>query len=180
MGEAMQCEEIREHLVELLYGEGSPVSQEIEDHFRTCLACRREFEELKQTRTHLRAWEDESPLRSVSIVSQQPGRSRNAWRYVRPGAIAAMLLVCFLALANTEITVNKNGFSFSTHLFSRSTPERDYYTKSEVRDILKRTSDESEEVNYLMMQKVLDTVDRDRWMDTHLLRTRATGMANRN
>ena len=48
-----------------------------------------------------------------------------------------MALICFLIFANAEITLNKNGFSYHSHLFTRSDAGQDYYTKSEVRDLLK-------------------------------------------
>jgi hypothetical protein len=176
----MRCEEIQEHLVELLYDEGGTLSPDLQNHLRTCLACRREFEELKQTQKQLQLWKDESPLRSVSIVREKSLRDRSAWRYLRYAAIAAMVVICFLALANTRVTYDRSGFSISTHLFTRNAPERDYYTKSETREIMKRAANESEEVNYLMMQKVLDTVERERWMDARLVRTRADRNGNRN
>ncbi len=182
----MRCDEIQERLIDLLYMEGGipPESQEVRDHLGTCLACRREFEELKQTRKYLQTWKDEAPLRPVPIATPEAPllKRRSHWRYLGYAAIAAMALICFLALANTEIRYDKNGFSMSTHLFTPAAAERDYYTKSESRDLVKRALDDSEfrsnEVNYLMMQKMLDTVERDRWMDLHLARGRAARNTN--
>jgi len=176
----MRCEEIQEHLVELLYDrEGTP-GPDIQNHLRTCPACRRELEELKQTQKQLQIWKDEAPLRSVSIVRETSLRDRRSWRYLRYAAMAAMAAICFLALANTQVTYDRSGFSISTHLFARNAPERDFYTKSETREIMKRAASESEEVNYLMMQKVLDTVERERWMDARLVRTRAARNGDRD
>ncbi len=74
----MQCDEIRERFAELLYEEGGApaanADMDILDHLQTCLACRQEFEELKQTRKYLQAWKDEPPLRSVRIP-----RTRNSF-----------------------------------------------------------------------------------------------------
>ena len=183
----MRCDEIRECLIDLLYDEGGtpPANLEIQNHLQTCPSCRREFEELKQTRKVLQVWKDESPLRSVTIARQERLlKQRSGWKYLGYAAIAAMALICILALANTEITVNKNGFSFSTHVIAPPKAERDYYTKNEVRDILKRALDDSEyrtnEFNYMRMQKLLDTVEQDRWMDMRLIRSRAAQNRNRN
>jgi len=183
----MTCNEIQERFVELLYEEAGvpPASSEILDHLQTCAACRRELEELKQTRKCLRAWKDEPLLRSVKI----PGREtylnrRSGWVYLRHTAIAAMALICILALANVELTWNKSGFSISTHIFPHNPSEQNHYTKTEERDLIKRALDDSEsrmnEVNYLMMQKMLDTVEQDRMMDLRLTRAQAVQNRNRN
>lgn len=185
----MQCDEIRERFAELLYEEGeAPAANadiDILDHLQTCLACRREFEELKQTREYLQAWKDEPPLRSVRIPRHEIHLNRrNGWVYARYAAIAAMALICILALADTELTWNKSGFSISTHIFPRNTSDHNYYTKTEVRDVMKLALDDSEfrmnEVNYLMLQKMLATVEQDRLMDLQLVRSQAAQNRNRN
>ena len=183
----MSCEEFQERFVDFIYDdEGvSPENAEIQDHLRTCSACREEFGELKQTRKYLQLWKDESPLQSVSIVRQKAATAwRLRWNYVRYAAIAAMLILCILALANTQITWNKNGFSLSTHLIPLHQPRQEYYTKAEVVDLMKRALDDSElrmnELNNLMMQKMLDTVEQDRWMDLRLNRNRTAQYQNKN
>ncbi len=183
----MQCDEIRERLTELLYEEGGapPANADLLDHLQTCSACRREFEELKQTRTYLQAWKDEPLLRSIKIPGHKAYvNRRSGWVYFRYAAIAAMALICILALANMEITWNKSGFSIGTHLFPLNPSQRDYYTKTEARDIIKRALDDSEsqmkEVNYLMMLKMLDTVEQSRLMDLRLTRSQAATNRNRN
>jgi hypothetical protein len=96
--------------------------------------------------------------------------------------VAAMILMAFLALANSQITWNKDGFTFSTQLWGERSAEKDYYTKTELRSILKRALDDSEfrtnEINYLMMQKILDTVEQDRWRDLRLIRHQAPQARN--
>jgi len=183
----MRCDEIHEHWVDLIYDEGgtAPANDEIRDHLRTCPACRDELEELTRTRKYLQAWKDESPLRSVAVARQESLlRRKSGWRYVRYGAVAAMALICFLALANTEIRLNESGFSFTTSLFSRNARESEYYTKGEIRELMKRALDDSEsrvnESNYLMMQKMLDTVEQERWMDLRFVRPQRSQNNNRN
>ncbi len=179
----MNCEETREYLIEILYDEGndSPVGVEVQEHLRICPACRREFEELKDTRKHLQLWKDEAPLRKVSIAgceSTAPGKLQ--WKYLRYAAIAAMLVVCFLALSNTRITWNREGFSFSTQLWGGSESSRDYYTKSEVEAIMNDSEIRMSETSRLMILKMLDTVEQDRWMDLRLVRSQKAPVQNQN
>jgi hypothetical protein len=183
----MRCDEIHEHLVDILYDQDGTAleNQELQDHLRTCSVCRQELEELKQTRNYLKEWKDESPLRSIPIARQESLLNRrNRWRYLRYAAVAAMALLCILALANTEFTLNNSGFTVRTNLFRRDLPERDFYTKSEMRDIMKRALDDSEmrinEVNYLMLQKMLVTMEQDRWTDMRSVRGSAVRSGNRN
>jgi hypothetical protein len=182
----MRCDEFQEQIVDLLYdSEGTP-SADFADHLRTCSACRRELEELKQTREYLHDWKDESPLRSVPLARQEAFlKKRNRGTYLRYAAVAAMVLFCFLALANTEVTWNNSGFSFRTSFLGHTSRQRDYYTKSEVRDIMKRALDDSEfranEVSSVLMQEVLDTVERDQWRNLRLgARGRTARSENRN
>jgi hypothetical protein len=183
----MRCDEAQEYLVTLLYEEGdaSPEDQELKAHLRSCSTCRRQLEELQQTQKHLRTWKDESPIRAVSIPGQEFLLSRRKSRkYLRYAAIAAMALICFLVLADSEITLSRNGFSYRSHLFARNTPKQDYYTKSEVRDLVKLALDDSElragEANYIMARKILDMVERERWIETRAVSTPAVRNRNRN
>jgi hypothetical protein len=183
----MNCDEIREHFFESIYDEGgdSPASAEVREHLRTCSACRIELEELRNTRKYLQLWKDEDPLRKVTIAEPDALASRRFdWKYLRYAAIAAMVVLCFLALANTQITWDRAGFSFSARVFTGPVSARDYYTKSEVRDIMKQALDDSEfrmnETSRLMVLKMLDTVEQDRWMDLRLVRDHEASIQNRN
>jgi predicted anti-sigma-YlaC factor YlaD len=183
----MRCDEIQEHIIDFLYDEDNArsINADVWKHLRACPACRKELEELRETRKYLQLWKDELPLRSVAITGHQAiPRQQFGWRYLRYAAIAAMAVIGFLALANTQIAWNKNGFSFSTHLFAWNGSERNYYTKTELRNLMKQALDDSEfrmsEANYLMMQKMLDMVEQDRWMDLHLARGRAARNQSRN
>jgi anti-sigma factor RsiW len=183
----MRCDEIQERLVEVLYDDsGSPNNHdELQAHLRTCSACRKELAELKQTRDYMRRWRDESPLRSVAVpVRAAPAIASFRWRYLRYAAVAAMALIALLALANAQVTWNKDGFSFATRLFAGQETEKNYYTKDETRDLLKQALDDSEsrmgEINYLMVQKMLDTIEQERWMDLRLVRGSAAQNRNKN
>lgn len=172
----MRCDEVKKYIIDVIYSEGGIPSEksEIKGHLRTCPACRKELEELTQARKYLQRWEDESPLRSVTLAGKSAHKHRSlGWKYMRYAAVAAMVLITILALSNTQMTWNKDGFSFSTHLFPAQVDERDYYTRTELRNLLKEVLDDSEartnEIIYLMMQETLNTVEQDRWMDLSLI-----------
>jgi hypothetical protein len=178
----MRCDEIQEGFIDLLYDETgvSPEKSALLEHLRTCPNCRRELDELKKTRKYLRLWEDESPLQNIAVAGRKVPQTRSlSWKAWRYAGIAAMVLITIMALANTQISLNKNGFSFSTTLFPGHELKRDYYTKAEARSIMKQALEDSEfrtnETNYLMMQKMLDTVDQDRWSDLRLIRNQFSG-----
>jgi hypothetical protein len=175
----MRCDEIQERLIDLLYSErGTPsASPELQAHVDSCPACRKELEGLKDLRGTLKLWKDEPPLRPVSLPGwEYASRSRQpvVWRAMRYAAIAAMLLIAFLTLANAEITWNKEGFSYKNHMLPWGASKADYYSKAEVRDIIKRVRDDSEaemtETTRLMVERLLDTIDQDRLMDLRLIR----------
>jgi hypothetical protein len=183
----MRCEEIRERLIDFVYDEGgtSTVISEMREHIRTCSTCRKELEELRRTREYLQLWKDEAPLRNVIIAGHEPNtRRRIKWKYPRYAAIAAMLFLCFLALANTQIAWNKDGFSFKTQFIKGNESAEDYYTKSEVRDIVKRALEDSEfrmnETGYLRMKEMMDRMEQYSWMDLHLVHNRQASAQNKN
>jgi hypothetical protein len=181
----MRCDEIQEHFAEILYDEpgGSAGSDELRAHLRACPECRRQLEELEQTRHYLRRWKDESPLRSVAVARREKPETQGFnGGYLRYAALAAMALITLLALVNSRIVWNKDGFSFSTGLFAGREAERDYYSKDEIRELLQGALDDSEsrmsEVNYMMVQRMLDTLEQERWTDLRL--DRRPDLQNRN
>ena len=173
----MRCDEIKERFVELLYSEpGTPAaSLELQAHIKSCPACENEVLELEAVQAALKSWKEEPPLRSVVIAGLAskalPLRSRpNLFRMARYAAVAALVVFAFLGLANADITWNENGFSFRTHLapIVRS-QSQDSYTRAEMRDILRKVLDESEsrsiDTNYMMMQRMLDTIEQEHRSD---------------
>ncbi len=166
----MRCDEVQEHLIDIIYDEGvdSPVNVEMQEHLRTCSTCRGELEELKQTRKYLQLWKDEPPLRTVKTELRSVPHREHKWKYLRYAAVAALVLISFMALANMRISWDKNGFSLSTHLFPQQNTQRDYYSKAELRTLLKQVVDDSEfrmnEANLAMANRLLDTIEQDQWI----------------
>ncbi len=179
----MLCEEIQERFIDFVYDEGSglPANAVIQEHLRTCSVCREELEELKQTRKCFQLWKDESPLRSVNMPGHNSAIAwKFGWKYTRYAAIAAMLIVCILAIANAQITWNEKGFSFSTHLFGAHQSGQNYYTKDEVMQALDDTELRINETNRTMMLKMLDTIEQYRLMDLRLNDSHTARDQNRN
>jgi predicted anti-sigma-YlaC factor YlaD len=177
----MSCDEIQEQLFDLVYDEGgvTPANSEVQEHLRTCSACREQVDELKRTRKYLQLWKDEAPLRSVLIAKCERIANKNiSLRYLRYAAVAAMVIIGFMALANAQLSWDKNGFTFSTHFFTQHKTEGDYYTKAEMRDLMKEALDYTYETNYSMIQKALDTVEQDRRRDFRLIRDKVAKNQN--
>jgi predicted anti-sigma-YlaC factor YlaD len=177
----MRCDEIKEQLIDFVYDEAGALqsNSEVQEHLRACSACREEVEELKRTRKYLRLWEEEPPLRSVSLTKLERSADKRAgYRYLRYAAVAAMVFISLLALVNAQVSWNQNGFAFSTRLFPRQNAEQDFYTKAEIRNLMKEALNYTNETNYLMMQKMLDTVEQDRWRDIRLIRDQVTRNQN--
>jgi len=175
----MKCSEIQERMVELLYDEkGTPAaSSELRAHVDSCPACRKTLEEFKAVQRSLQLWEDESPVRPVVVPGipriPQPGRFFTM-PVLRYAGIAALFLIAFLALANFEVSWKNDEFSLKLHLFGAGSQDEVFYTKSQIRSLLKQVMDDSEsrqtETNYLMMQQLLDTVEHDRLVDLRYVR----------
>jgi len=159
----MQCDEIKERFVELLYQEqGTPLaSPELQAHIGSCPACQKELAGLKELQATLRVWKDEPPLRPTVIPRPEPAYGRIVfplWRVVRYPAIAALVILAFLGLSNAQIRWDKDGFSFRTSLRPQSV-QADYYTREEMKGILENVMDISRKDNFQMMQYMLNTLD---------------------
>lgn len=184
----MRCDEIQERFVELLYDERGtpPASPELRAHVRTCARCRRELEDLRTVRGVLGLWKDESPgevalpastrVAPVVPIAAKPRPTARLAAFARWGAIAAMLVMALLAVGNAEVTWNRDGFAFRTRLFAREAPPVEYYTRDEVRRLVKRALDDTErsmtEANYVMMQRLLETIDQEKQQDMRFLASR--------
>ena len=184
---AMKCDEIQERFVDLLYEErgNQAVEPELRAHLDSCPRCRKELSGLARVRDELAKWRDEEPLRQVLVPGRQKVPSRfTPWTVVRYAATAAMIVLTLLALTNAEISWNSQGFRFSTQLVSREPSGPEYYSKAELRDLIKRALDDSEsrmiQANYEMIQRMMDTVEQERWQDLRLVRRSFLPNSNKN
>lgn len=102
----MECSEVRDDMLDVLYGEASPtVARRVEAHQSACGACRAEMESLGSTRKALQAWR----LPEVRRRSREGGWS---WR---PLAAAACLLLAFgagLGVTGSSLRYQDGRFSF--------------------------------------------------------------------
>ena len=184
----MRCDEIKERLVDLLYDEGRTRSAdpELQAHVQSCPSCRRELDELGGVRATLNLWADETPLRPVVLPTprKDPARWASIWPVARRFAMAAAVLLAFLALTNAEVTWEQGRFSFRTSLMPAAASGSHYYTKSETRDLVREALDDTEsrmtETNYLMMQRVMDTMDQERWSETRFVKGRGNDSRVKN
>jgi hypothetical protein len=181
----MRCEEIQERLVELLYNElgTPPASAELRGHVNSCPACQKELQELETVRSALKSWKDEPPLRTVAGIRATanvvPIRTRfSILKIAKYGAVAAMVLLAFLAVSNAEMSWDKNGFRFRTHLLT-SPVLANSYSRAEIdekvaglREVVREVADDSEarmmEGNREMILKMMDYLERD--MDAGFVR----------
>jgi hypothetical protein len=165
----MQCNEIKERFIELLYQEpGTPsASPELQAHLSSCPACQKELAGLKELQATLKLWQDEPPMRPTVIPRPEPVFSRilfPVWKVVRYPAIAALVILAFLGLSNAQIRWDKDGFSFKTGLRPQAV-QADYYTRDEMKGILENVIDISGRDNFRMMQYMLNTVDAEQAME---------------
>jgi predicted anti-sigma-YlaC factor YlaD len=182
---AMRCNEIQEHFVELLYQEqGTPTaSPEVQEHVRGCAACRKELAELKGLQATLAVWQDEPPLRPVTVPRNLAGPGRAGipfWSMFRYAAIAVLVILAFLGLSNAQIQWDRNGFSFRTSLRAPVILASNYPTKEELEMILYRAEDNTEEKVLRMMVRMLETIDQERANDIHMLTRQIKARGNRN
>ena len=185
----MRCDEIQERFVDLLYDERGtpPPSAELRAHIDSCPVCRNELEGLRKIRVDLKTWRDEripTPVVIPAAARNHPRRGVVLWPVLKYAGIAALLTLAILTLSNAEITWNKQGFSFRTYGFAGRTASPDYYTKAEVRNILKRVLDDSEsrmtELNYQMIQQYRDTVEQERLQDLRYVKESANRERGKN
>jgi len=175
----MRCEEIREQLVELLYEEaGMPAaSPELRAHVQSCPACRKELEDLKQVRIALGTWKDEAPIRLVALPKSTarglllhfPVRA-----LVRYGAIAAMIVVAFLA----GLRYNGRLSGYTNDQVQALIEKAQKDTEARVKDYVKQLQYDTEarmsERQNVGFQRVLEAMENEQgYMYARLTRSQA-------
>ncbi len=181
----MQCHEIQERFVDLLYDErgAPPADPELQEHVRSCPACQKELAGLRGLHELLRVWQDEQPLRPVAVPHGEPARNRfrlPIWPVLRYATVTVLAALAFLGLANADIRWDNNGFSFKTALFSSPPPAPDTYTREEILAIARRTLDQSQDSTLLLMQQMMATIDQDRRDDIRFVTSKLRENRNKN
>lgn len=102
----MDCSEIRDDMLDVLYGEGGPaVARRVEAHRAACAACNAEMEALASTRKTLQAWKlPELPHRAVA----RPW----GWRGLAAAAGIALALGAGLGLSGSSVRYEDGRVSF--------------------------------------------------------------------
>lgn len=127
----MKCDDVRELLVDYLYGEMDKGEvKKFEGHIKRCTSCKTELASLQATSKLLQQWPDIDPKMQLVFVKEKRAlsdslRSVVPWRAPRlpklafglATALASLLLL--LALTNTTISLKNGNFELSASLFGR-------------------------------------------------------------
>jgi hypothetical protein len=98
----------------------------------------------------------------------------------RYAAVAVLVALAFLGLSNAQIQWDRNGLSFRMSLRAPVILASNYPTKEELERILYRAMNETEQSNYQMMLRMLDTIDRERADEMHMLTRQIKESRNKN
>jgi len=97
----MNCNEVREHLLDLMVTEAGP--GELRDHVKACAACAAEVASIRQTKALLEQWQspaDTSPYfltRLRARVREEQARPAGWLGWFRKPAFAASIMVLMIA-----------------------------------------------------------------------------------
>lgn len=123
----------KEDLITYLYGELSGIEEtNFKQHLDNCLSCKKEVSEFGMLRENLQTWQaPETPRivldlplerpRSLREILQELGSVLPAWfKYGTGFATASAAALLLLAIFNTQIRYDQNGFSFNVALFNNN------------------------------------------------------------
>ncbi|MEW6730565.1 MAG: zf-HC2 domain-containing protein [Acidobacteriota bacterium] len=123
----------KEELVTYLYGEcNSEEERSFQQHLRECAHCQREVSEFRAVREGLQSWQVETvPRITLDLTTARPRSLREilrelaavlpAWfKYGTAFATTCSIVLVLLAVLNTQVRYNQEGFSFQIALFSPS------------------------------------------------------------
>ena len=121
--------EMREALVSYLYNEATPEETRlVQEHLVACTACKQEVTAFERVRGMLQQWQlDDMPI--VRLVAEPPSSRRSALAvlkelftvtpvWVKALSAVAMALLIF-AVMGTNISIGREGFSFSADILRR-------------------------------------------------------------
>jgi len=126
----MNCKDIKENLVSMLYGELEPdKAKQIQSHLKTCSSCRQTYKELKETVKLLERWKDENPEVNFLFVTEPASIWKKWGEKIRQFGwktclalgipMAAVAILLFLAILNFRIHYNNGEWNLSFSLIPR-------------------------------------------------------------
>jgi anti-sigma factor RsiW len=108
-GDVMDCEAIRDDMLDVLYGEGGEAAaRRVEAHQATCGECRREMADLRRLRADLSQWRLPEALLARPAA---PARSRRLSLGLAAAAILILASTAGLGLAGAEVRYDHSGLS---------------------------------------------------------------------
>jgi hypothetical protein len=191
----MNCEEARQHLLDLIYPEeGSQgIPSEFREHFTHCSGCSGEYLKLLETRQLLSMWPDEEPLQRLVFAAppaKRPARlwlAGFSWRPAPALAFSFCMLLVFLALVRIHVSWEDGRFAFQSSLiFSEAKAVPEATSPAARADILqavdKMLSDSEQRQNQqtlMLMQRMADNLELKRQMDMYQVKD-ALGLINQD
>jgi hypothetical protein len=104
----MSCDELRDDVLDVLYGEAdAEAARRVDAHRACCAACREELEALRRVRRDLRAWTQ--PALAPLAAARPPRPGRLGWLSAAAGIIAA--LAGALVLGGAEVRYEEGRLS---------------------------------------------------------------------
>lgn len=123
----------KEELVTFLYGECSPAEERaFKEHIQTCISCQREVTEFGVMRESLQTWQvtdvprvnidlQAATPRSLRAILSELSAALPAWFKFSTGlATACSAVLILLAVMNTQVSYDQNGFNVKLALFEKS------------------------------------------------------------
>lgn len=119
----MKCKDYKLLMMDMIYDEISPNNKEkLENHIQHCDDCRQKYEELVSIPNFLNQWEDEPVPVQLTFTQEE-----NSWAtilnklipdfgMVKKIGLGFASILFIMALFNTKIEINDDGFSFQTAL----------------------------------------------------------------
>lgn len=135
----------KEDLITYLYGECTPKEEkEFKLHLQECSSCKQESAEFGMLRQNLQTWNMQETPRVVLDLANERPRTRSlkeilqelssalpAWFKFGTGfATACAGILLMLAVFNTQIRYDQNGFSFQVALFGSKTTTQNINTST--------------------------------------------------
>lgn len=165
----MKCEEARDLMVEVLYGEAAE-PEGVLSHLQGCTVCAAEWNELRSTHQLLQTWGDEeAPERLVYVPAPRRRGLSFSGRPLWKAAGIVLAVVALLALFNTRIAVSRGGLAIQFALWKGGEAVPVTQTEEEWLQLVQRMIADSEfhqsQQYALWLQKSMEDLHLQRQME---------------